>query len=140
MFAHIAVKLRPSRTHAYAFKLEILFHYKIGVLSRSLLTFSLFHLSVSLLLTHFVTRSFISLPMAKTHAKNKTTNPGAPVMTEAAKIKAGIPVKPCPKKQTQANQIRELEARLAAFKRPDEVTTIVSKEPLVSRTSSHTIH
>ena len=93
-----------------------------------------------LLLTHFVTHSFISLPMAKMRAKNKTMNPEAPVMTEAAKIKVGIPVKPHPKKQTQANQIHELEAHLATFERLDEATTIILKEPLVSRTFSHTMH
>lgn len=70
--------------------------------------------------------------MAGTRAKNKNAHPAAPVMTEAAKIKAGIPsTKSRAKKPTKDQQIRELEARLAALERPDEAAT-VSKEPLVS--------
>lgn len=52
-------------------------------------------------------------------------------MTEAAKIKAGIPTtKRRGKKPTKDEQIRELQARLTALENPDEAAT-VSKEPLV---------
>ena len=70
--------------------------------------------------------------MVGTRAKNKDSHPAAPVMTEAAKIKVGIPsTKRRTKKPTKDEQIRQLEARLAAFEHPDE-TTPVSNEPLVS--------
>ena len=69
--------------------------------------------------------------MVGTRAKNKTAHPAAPVMTNAAKIKAGIPTKRRTKKPSQKEQIRELEARLEAFEHPDE-TPPISKEPLVS--------
>jgi hypothetical protein len=68
--------------------------------------------------------------MVNTRSKNKDEHPAAPVMTERAKVKAGIQP-PRPKKtQKKDDQIRELKARLAAFERPDEAT-IISKEPLV---------
>ena len=71
--------------------------------------------------------------MVGTRPKNKNAHPAAPVMTEAAKTRAGIPsAKRRTKKPTKDEQIRELEARLAAFEHPDE-TTAISKEPLVSR-------
>jgi hypothetical protein len=70
--------------------------------------------------------------MVGTRPKNKTARPAAPVMTEAAKSKAGIPSsKRRPKGPTKDEKIRILEARLAAFENPDEATA-VSKEPLVS--------
>lgn len=72
--------------------------------------------------------------MVGTRTKNKNAHPAAPVMTEAAKIKAGIPGKRRTRKPTKDEQIRELQARLAAVQRPDEAA-VVSKEPLVS--SSH---
>jgi adenosylmethionine-8-amino-7-oxononanoate aminotransferase len=54
-------------------------------------------------------------------------------MSEAAKIKAGIPsTKRRSKKQTKDEQIRELQARLATLEHPDEMAA-VSREPLVSR-------
>ena len=132
-FTHITVKLRPFCARTYAFKFEFFLHYKIGALGRFLLTLSLLRLSVSLLLTHFVTHLFLSLFMVGTRPKNKTARPAAPVMSEAAKIKAGIPTKRRSKRQTKDDHIRELEARLAAFERPDEAAAAVSKEPLVSR-------
>ncbi|KAF9779735.1 hypothetical protein BJ322DRAFT_1113033 [Thelephora terrestris] len=55
-------------------------------------------------------------------------------MTEAAKIKAGIPTKKRTKAPTKNDQIRELQARLAAFEHPDE-TAALSKEPLFMRDS-----
>jgi len=59
-------------------------------------------------------------------------------MTEAVKIKAGIPsTRRCTKKPTKDEQIRELQARLAALEDPDEATAI-SKEPLVSLLFSRT--
>ena len=66
-----------------------------------------------------------------TRQRNKEVHPAAPVMTEAAKIKAGIPTtKRRGKKPTKDEQIRELQARLTALENPDEAAT-VSKEPLV---------
>ena len=55
-------------------------------------------------------------------------------MTEAAKVKAGIPSsRRCTKKQTKDERIRELEARLDVWESPPaDETTAVSKEPLVS--------
>ncbi|KAF9779590.1 hypothetical protein BJ322DRAFT_1113390 [Thelephora terrestris] len=74
--------------------------------------------------------------MAGTRAKNKDKHPAAPVMTHAAKIKAGIPsAKRQSKRTTKDEKIRELEARLAAFENPDDVDAI-SKEPLFLRDSS----
>jgi len=70
--------------------------------------------------------------MVGTRQKNKNVHPATPVMTEAAKLKAGIPsVRRRTKKPTKDEQIRELQARLAALEDPDESATI-SKEPLVS--------
>jgi len=61
-------------------------------------------------------------------------------MTEAAKIKAGIPTaKRRTKKPTKDEQIRELQARLAALEYPDEAAG-VSKEPLVSLLSSRILN
>lgn len=72
--------------------------------------------------------------MVGTHLKNKNAHPAAPVITEAAKVKAGIPsTQRCTKRQTKDERIRELQAHLDALENPlvDE-TTVVSKEPLVS--------
>lgn len=67
----------------------------------------------------------------RTRSKNQTAHPGTPVMTEAAKVKAGIkPAKPSSKKMTKDVRIRELEARIAELERPDDPHP--SKEPLVS--------
>lgn len=66
-----------------------------------------------------------------TRPKNKSQHPAAPVMTAAAKRKAGIKTaqRPKPKKVTKDQTIWELRAQLAAFENPDEET--FSKEPLV---------
>ena len=77
--------------------------------------------------------------MVGTCTKNKNAHPAAPVMTEAAKIKARIPTTKCHTKKTKDEQIRELQARLDALENPDEAAA-VSKEPLVSWPSSHTPH
>lgn len=69
--------------------------------------------------------------MVGTRQKNKDTHPGAPVMTKAAKIKAGIPTKRQTKQPSRAEQIRILQARLAVFENPDDAIP-VSQEPLVS--------
>ena len=75
--------------------------------------------------------------MVGTRTKNKSTHPAAPVMTDAARIKAGIPpAKRRTKKMTKDEQIRELQARLAATEYPDEAT-VVSKDPLVSHGPSN---
>lgn len=70
------------------------------------------------------------LPMvASTRLKNKLAHPAAPVMTTAAKQKAGIKTKPRPRRVTKDQTIRELQARIAALENPDEEP--FSKEPLV---------
>jgi hypothetical protein len=67
--------------------------------------------------------------MVKTRAKNKNAHPATPVMTEAAKKKAGIKTKARKKRATKDETIRELTARLAAAENPDGEP--FSKEPLV---------
>ena len=67
--------------------------------------------------------------VASTRAKNKFTHPAAPVMTEAAKQKAGIKTKRRPKRKTKDDTIRELQAQLAALVNPNEAS--FSKEPRV---------
>jgi hypothetical protein len=72
--------------------------------------------------------------MVNTRPKNQNTHPAAPVMTQAAKIKAGIiPKKPRQSKMpSKAEQIRILEARIAAFENPEDDAMPISQEPLVS--------
>ena len=70
------------------------------------------------------------LAMVSTHIKNKNAHPAAPVMTKAARKKAGIPTKSCPKRVTKDQIIKELQARLAALEDPNAEP--FSKEPLVS--------
>jgi len=72
--------------------------------------------------------------VASTRPKNKLAHPAAPVMTEAAKQKAGIKAKRRSKKPTKDKTIRELQARIAAFENPHEET--FSKEPLVCTSDS----
>lgn len=67
--------------------------------------------------------------MVSTRAKNQNAHPAAPLMTEAAKQKAGINSKRRLKKVTKAQTIRELQARLSALENPGE--ELFSKEPLV---------
>ena len=67
--------------------------------------------------------------VAATRPKNKLAHPATPVMTEAAKQKAGIKTKRRPKKVSRIDTIRELEARLAAIENPHQEAP--SKEPLV---------
>ena len=79
----------------------------------------------------FVPPEFLLLyPMvASTRTKNKSAHPAAPIMTEAAKQKAGIKTKRHAKKVTKDETIRELQAQLAALRNPGEES--FSKEPLV---------
>lgn len=67
--------------------------------------------------------------MVSTRGKNKLTHPAAPVMSAAAKRKAGIKTKPRAKKVTKDQQIRELEAKVFALENPGSEP--FSKEPLV---------
>ena len=71
----------------------------------------------------------LHLVMVSTHAKNKTAHPAAPVMTNAAKRKAGIDAKQPPKRVSTAQTVRELLARIDALENPQGKT--FSKEPLV---------
>lgn len=64
-----------------------------------------------------------------TRAKNKTSHPAAPVMTRAAKEKAGIKTQQRRPRVTKDQKIRLLEARLAAYENPEEES--FSAEPLV---------
>lgn len=74
--------------------------------------------------------------MVSTRPKNKNAHPAAPVMTKAAKEKAGIKTKPTQRRITKDQTIRELQARIAALENPDEGE--FSKEPLV-RTLNHRV-
>jgi len=66
----------------------------------------------------------------QTRSKNKTAHPGAPVMTKAAKVKAGILLaKPRASRMTKDARIWELEAQIAQFENPDDPHP--SKEPRV---------
>lgn len=77
--------------------------------------------------------------MVRTRAKNKTVHPAAPVMTKAAKKKAGIPTAMChSKKQEAKEKMHQMEARLAMLKNPDDATP-VSREPLVCLITSLTL-
>lgn len=67
--------------------------------------------------------------MVATHAKNKTTHPAAPVMSDNAKIKAGILTKRHSKKGTKDDTIWALEARIASSENPGGEQ--FTKEPLV---------
>lgn len=67
--------------------------------------------------------------MVSTRTKNKLAHPAAPVMTEAAKRKAGIKTKRRPKGPTKDETIRELQAQIAALKSTGEET--FSKDPVV---------
>jgi len=78
--------------------------------------------------------------MVRTCTKNKNAHPATPVMTQAAKIKAGIQsTKHHMRKPTKDEHICELQAHLTTLEHPDETATI-SKEPLVSRAFSHIPH
>ena len=81
--------------------------------------------------THRLTLSpFTSNPtMVSTRTKNKDAHPATPVMTKAAKRKAGIKTKQCTKKVTKDETIRLLQARLTALENPDGES--FSQEPLV---------
>ena len=81
--------------------------------------------------------------VVSTRTKNKLTHPAAPVMTDAAKRKAGIKIKTKshPKRMTKDQTIKELQARINALENPDEEP--FSKEPLVRNLpylSSHTLY
>ena len=70
--------------------------------------------------------------MVNTRARNKDIHPAAPMMSEAAKLKAGIITTKCrSKKPTKAKEIRELQAKVTTLENPDD-TNPTSKEPLVS--------
>ena len=64
-----------------------------------------------------------------TRAKNKTSHPAAPVMTRAAKEKAGIKTQPRHPRITKDQKIQLLEAQLAVYENPEEES--FSTEPLV---------
>ena len=66
----------------------------------------------------------------KTRSQNKSARPAAPVMTEGAKVKAGIqPAKPRCKGKTKDAKIRGLKVRIAELEHPDDPHP--SREPLV---------
>ena len=66
----------------------------------------------------------------KTRSQNRSARPAAPVITEGAKVKAGIqPAKPCRKGKTKDAEIRGLKVRIAELEHPDDPHP--SREPLV---------
>lgn len=86
---------------------------------------------IHLYLTRITSRSFPATMVSQTRSRNKNTHPAAPVMTKAAKVKAGIdPDKPQKKRLTKDARIHELEDEVARLKRPNDPHP--SKEPLVS--------
>ena len=68
--------------------------------------------------------------MVSTCGKNKSAHPAAPVMTAAAKEKAGIKTVKRRTRVTKDKTIRELRARIAALENLDSEESF-SKEPLV---------
>ena len=69
--------------------------------------------------------------VSQTRLRNKTVHPAAPVMTNAAKVKAGIePAKPRKKRMTKDAKIRKLEDEIARLKHLGD--SHPSNEPLVS--------
>jgi hypothetical protein len=87
-------------------------------------------------LTYLHSTSVASQPFSitmdrRTRPQNKTARPAAVVMTEKAKVKAGIKqAKTHSKRPTKDAKIRALEARIAELEHPDDPHP--SKEPLVS--------
>ena len=70
----------------------------------------------------------------RTRSGNKNAWPAAPIMTEAAKVKAGIkPARSHKMQMTKDAKICELEEEVARLKHLDDSNP--SKEPLVSITS-----
>ena len=67
--------------------------------------------------------------MVSTCPKNKKAHPAAPVMSDAANIKAGIPTKKRAKQVTKDETIWELKAKLASLENLGREP--FSKEPLV---------
>jgi hypothetical protein len=67
--------------------------------------------------------------MVSTRQKNKSTHPAAPVMSKAAKQKAGIKTTQPSKRQTKDEIIRQLQARITDMENPGRESS--SKEPLV---------
>lgn len=67
--------------------------------------------------------------VASTRPKNRQAHPTAPVMTKAAKTKAGIKTNRRKKKPTKDETIRQLQARIDALENPHEEE--LSKDPLV---------
>lgn len=109
--------------------------YKAATVSLLLLTLSFSRLSThyhSLTPSHSFISSSLFIYMVKTRPQNRNMHPAAPVMSKAAKVKAGIkPAKHHTKKATKDEQIHQLQAELAALKNPDQIAP-VSKEPLVN--------
>ena len=68
------------------------------------------------------------LTMVNTHIKNKVTHLAAPVMTKAAKEKAGIQPK-CPKRLMKAKTIWQLQTCIAALENPNKESP--SQKPLL---------
>lgn len=69
--------------------------------------------------------------MVNTCPANKNAHPAAPVMSNKAKTKAGVPTKRQTKEPSKAEKIRILEARIAILENPED-TAPISQEPLVS--------
>ena len=80
----------------------------------------------------FIPMEYLLYLMVSTCTKNKLVHPAAPIMTKAAKQKAGIKTKHHPKKTTKDETIHELQAQITTLKNPREES--FSKEPLVCTT------
>lgn len=95
------------------------------ILFATLLSYLLCYLAHHPTRLHLISRT----TMVETRTKNKLSHPAAPVMTRAAKEKAGIKTQARRSRVTKDEKIRALEARLAAFENPQEES--FSNEPLV---------
>lgn len=91
----------------------------------ALLSYLLCYLAPHSTLFHSISHSI----MVTTRTKNKHSHPAAPVMTKAAKEKAGIKTQAHHPRVTKDEKIWALEARLAAFENPQEES--FTNEPLV---------
>ena len=115
--------IRPSHNHPFLAYYTVLILHSLNLLS------IFFIYPCSRALQHSLAL-FLSHPtMVSTRPKNKKAHPAAPVMSNAAKVKAGIPTKKRPKRTTKDDTIRELQAQIAALKDPSGEP--FSKEPLV---------
>ena len=115
--------IRPSHNHPFLTCYTVLILHLLNLLS------IFFIYLCSQALQHSLTL-FLSHPtIVSTRPKNKKAHPAAPVMSNTAKVKAGIPMKKHVKRTTKDDTIQELQAQITVLK--DLSGEPFSKEPLV---------